>query len=106
MKKWYNKFDKKTKIGSLNCPNCDFNFEKRLWYIIEPNICPHCDNKLGLFDVSPYHQVIYTIDLECCPELIRVIFDYLCKEEQPYQQLKELALMLLPLEGESEKKDN
>ena len=94
--KWYNKFNKKSRVGSLNCPSCNNLFEERIIYIIEPNICPKCNHEIGFIDISPYHPVIYTIDLGCCPELITVMFNHLSTKNQKeaYDQLKELVLMI------------
>ncbi len=94
--KWYNKFNKKSRGGSLNCPSCNHHFEERIIYIIEPNTCPKCAHEIGFIDISPYHPVIYTIDLDSCPELITVIFNHLKTKnhKEGYDQLKEFVLMV------------
>lgn len=96
MKKWYNKYKKSDKQGNLNCPNCDYHFEERLLYIIEPNTCPNCSTSIGFLDISPYHPIIYTIDLQNCPILIKSIFDKLSEmnAKDGYNQLKELFFMI------------
>ncbi len=96
MKTWFNKFDKKKRKGSLDCPNCGHHFDERILYLIEPNICPSCKNDIGFIDLSPYHSVIFTIDLNRCPELIKKTFYYLTTQNQKegYEQLKELFFMI------------
>jgi len=96
MNTWYNKFDKKEKTGKLNCPICDFPFDERLLYFIEPNDCPSCKSQLGHIDISPYHPIVYTIDLNSCPEMIRVMFEHLATKnhKESFDQLKELFMML------------
>jgi len=96
MNRWYNKFDKKVKTGKLNCPNCDFFLEERLLYFVEPNTCPNCSTQLGYIDISPYHPVIYTINLDSCPEVIRTMFEYLATKNQKegFEELKSLFFMI------------
>ena len=94
--KWYNKYDKKSGIGSLNCPTCNHHFDQRIIYIIEPNSCPGCAREIGFIDMISYHPITYTIDLGSCPELIKVAFHYLATKnpKEGHEQLKELVLMI------------
>jgi hypothetical protein len=74
--KWYSKFDKIERKGSLNCPNCK--------------------HSLFIIDFAGFHKYIYTIDLFTAPHLIRNIFDNLKTKEyiEAYNELKELYLMI------------
>lgn len=89
MKKWYNKFYPNGQKGTLNCPNCDFEFQWEKFYAFETHECPKCKTELlKHWQVS----VIYTIDISRAPEIMKIIYRSLKEKTQKesFDEIKEL----------------
>lgn len=101
--KWYNKYNRKIKNGSLLCPYCSKDLGKQIIYFFEPTDCRHCGTSLGYIDISPYEQDLYIIDLSRAPELFRVIFQYLSNKshKEGFNEMKTLVNLFKELNDRS-----
>jgi hypothetical protein len=67
-----NTYNIKDKSGNRCCPNCSNEFSERTIYFIEINECPQCKTDIGFINVRPYHDYLYTINLNTAPSVFRL----------------------------------
>lgn len=93
--KWYNKFDKTTGSGSLNCPHCNHSYQLEMFYAIEPRACVECNHSLMIINIHGESKYVYTIDIETAPAVFKSIIDHLSalNNKEAYHELKELVLL-------------
>lgn len=92
----YNKYNVVTKSGSLNCPNCNYEYTEQLIYVIEPFQCKSCKHALGFIRLYAVDKTIYTIDLDSSSGLIKSMFEYLYSKspKETHEELKDLIMMI------------
>lgn len=101
MSNWYTKFDRKSNQDRLLCPNCSHIFDEQIIYFFDPIDCPQCHTSIGFINVSPYIQNTYVIDINAAPEIFKVIFEYLSKQNHKdgFNQMKSLIELFIEGEG-------
>lgn len=96
--KWYNKYNRIEKTGSLYCPECNYQYLEEIMYFFSPLKCYQCKTKLFFMSTTliVHHPYIYVINLETCPTIIKNMFNNLAKKNniESQEELKELLIMI------------
>jgi len=87
---WYNKFDLKEREGGILCPDCNCQFEERIYYYLEEIYCTKCNCPLLFIRTVSF---IYTFNLNGSPSLFNKMYEELrsLPMKESYSQLMEVT---------------